>query len=62
MGGACHATDCGPPTTGPAGPSMANVFAMDGPTGQFMAAMDGLAGLSTAPQVALLTPNFNSSG
>ena len=35
----CHATD-GRPTTGPAGPSMANFVAIDGPAGLSMAAMD----------------------
>ena len=45
---ACHATD-GPPTNGPAGPSMANFVAINGPAGPSMAAMDGPAGLTTAP-------------
>ena len=44
----CHATD-GPPTAGPAGPSMENFVAIDDPAGPSMAAMDGPAGLSTAP-------------
>ena len=32
MGSASHATD-GPPTSGPAGPSIANFVAIDGPAG-----------------------------
>ena len=47
-GGACHATD-GPPTNGPAGLSTANFAAINGPAGPSMAAMDGPAGLTTAP-------------
>ena len=43
-----HATD-GPPTTGPAGPSTEDFVAVDDPAGLSMAAMNGLAGLSTAP-------------
>ena len=46
--GYCHATN-GPPTTGPAGQSMATKIAMDGPAGPLMAAMHGPAGPSTAP-------------
>ena len=45
---ACHATD-GPPTNGPAGPSTANFVAINDPAGPSMAAMDGPAGLTTAP-------------
>ena len=44
----CHATD-GPPTTCPTEPCTANFVAINGPAGLFMAAMDGLAGQSTAP-------------
>ena len=44
----CHGTD-GPPTNGPAGPSTANFVAINGPAGPSMAAMDGLAGLTTVP-------------
>ena len=46
--GVCHATD-GPPTNGPAGLSTANFAAINGPAGPSMAAMDGPAGLTTAP-------------
>ena len=45
---ACHATD-GPPTNGPAGPSTANFVAINDPAGPSMAAMDGPAGITTAP-------------
>ena len=46
--GVCHATN-GPPTNGPAGLSTANFVAINGPAGPSMAAMDGPAGLTTAP-------------
>ena len=45
---ACHTTDV-PPTTGLAGSCTANFVAVDGPAGPSMAAMDGLARLSTVP-------------